>query len=187
MSATIVDIWRAFGERLGRFIRKRVPNDADADDLLQEILTKIHTGLKEVEDPAKLEAWLFQVARRAIIDHFRGRSGKKRLRPLPLDVAEELPAKDVAGLVASWLEPLMEGLSEDDREALRLTDLEGLSQKDLAGKLGLSVTGARSRVQRARERLKGLLEACCHIELDRRGNAVDFTPKGASCGRCGCS
>lgn len=187
MSATTAEVWKAFGERLGRFIRKRVPNDADADDLLQEILTKIHVGLKEVEDPAKLEAWLFQVARRAIIDHFRAHTGKKRVRELPLDLAEGLPAKDVSALVASWLEPLMEGLSPEDQEALRLTDLEGLPQKDVAERLGISVTGAKSRVQRARERLKGLLEACCHVEMDRRGNAVDFTPKGRSCGRCDCS
>lgn len=178
MSAT--EIWTAFGERLGRFIRKRVQNDADADDLLQEIFAKIQAGLKDVEN---LEAWLFQVARRAIIDHFRG---KKRVKALPLDVAENLPAKDVAGLVSSWLEPLMEGLSKEDREALRLTDLEGLPQKELAGRLGLSLAGAKSRVQRARERLKGLLEACCDIELDRRGNAVDYTPKGGSCGTCDC-
>lgn len=186
MSATTVEVWKAFGERLGRFIRKRVPNGADADDLLQEILTKIHVGLKDVEDPAKLEPWLFQVARRSIIDHFRGRSGPKRTRELPLDVAERMPAKDVSSLVASWLEPLMEGLSPEDQEALRLTDLEGLPQKELAERLGISVTGAKSRVQRARERLKGLLEACCRVEMDRRGNAVDYTPKGGSCGRCEC-
>jgi RNA polymerase sigma-70 factor (ECF subfamily) len=186
VSATTAEVWKAFGERLGRFIRKRVRNDADADDLLQEILTKIHVGLKEVEDPAKLEAWLFQVARRAILDHFRARSGKKRSRELPLDLADDVPAQDVSALVASWLEPLMEGLSPEDQETLRLTDLEGLPQKDLAERLGISATGARSRVQRARERLKGLLEACCHVEMDRRGSPVDFTPKNGSCGRCDC-
>lgn len=182
MSAATAEIWTTFGERLGRFLRKRVSQAADADDLLQEIFAKIQAGLKDVEDPAKLESWLFQVARRAVIDHYRG----KRMRALPLDLAAAPPAKDVAALVASWLEPLMDELSPEDREALRLTDLEGVSQKELAGKLGLSATGARSRVQRARARLKGLLEACCDIETDRRGNAVDYAPKGGACGRCDC-
>lgn len=65
-------------------------------------------------------------------------------------------------------------LPEKYREALELTEFQGLSQKELSEKLGISYSGAKSRVQRGRRKLKQLLEGCCHIEADRYGNIVDF-------------
>lgn len=65
-------------------------------------------------------------------------------------------------------------LPEKYREALELTEFQGLSQKELSEKLGISYSGAKSRVQRGRGKLKQLLEGCCHIEADRYGNIVDF-------------
>jgi len=175
-------IWTAFSGRLRGFIAKRVREDVDIDDILQDVFAKIHAGLGELEDDGKLEAWLFQVTRRAIVDHYR----KRRTVELPEDIAEETAAEDVSAEVSSWLDPMMSLIPEEDREALRLTDLKGLSQKDLAARLGISVTGAKSRVQRARARLKGALLDCCHIELDRRGQPIDYTRKRSDCGPCSC-
>ncbi len=176
-------IWTAFSGRLRGFIAKRVRKDVDIDDILQDVFTKIHAGLGGLKEGEKLEAWLFQVTRRAIVDHFR----KRQAVELPEDVAEKDVPKDISAEVASWLEPMMSLIPEEDREALRLTELEGLPQKDLAARLGLSVTGARSRVQRARAKLKEAVLDCCHIEMDRRGNAIDYTRKSGSCGPCSCS
>jgi RNA polymerase sigma-70 factor (ECF subfamily) len=175
-------VWAAFSGRLRGFIAKRVRKDVDIDDLLQDVFAKIHAGLPALQESERLEAWLFQVARRAVVDHYR----RRRTAELPEDVAEKPAAKDVTAEVASWLEPMMALLPEEDREALRLTDLEGLPQKDLAARLGLSATGARSRVQRARARLKEALLDCCRIETDRRGHPVDYAPKRGDCGPCDC-
>jgi len=175
-------IWSAFSGRLRGFIAKRVREDADIDDILQDVFAKIHAGLGELKQEDKLEAWLFQVARRAIVDHHRRRRGVE----LPEDVAEKSAGRDVTAEVASWLDPMMSLIPEEDREALRLTDLQGLSQKDLAARLGLSVTGAKSRVQRARARLKEALLDCCHIEMDRRGHPIDYSRKRGDCGSCSC-
>ena len=149
-------VWAAFSGRLRGFIAKRVREEVDIDDILQDVFAKIHAGLGDLKDGEKLEAWLFQVARRAVIDHYR----KRRLVELPEEVAEKASPRDISAEVASWLDPMMSLLTEEDREALRLTDLEGLSQKDLAARLDLSVTGAKSRVQRARVRLKEALLDC---------------------------
>jgi RNA polymerase sigma-70 factor (ECF subfamily) len=174
------ELWKSFSDRLRRYIAKRVRNEHDSDDLLQEVFAKIQAGLDRVESEEKLEAWLFQITRRTIADHFRMR----RSPGLPAEIAEEIPESDVSSEVASWLTPMMESLDEDDRETLRLTDLEGLPQKELAARLGLSLTGAKSRVQRARKRLKEILLDCCQIETDRRGNALSYTPK--NCSSCSC-
>lgn len=175
-------LWTAFSARLRGFIAKRVRGDADIDDILQEVFAKIHGGLGGLKVEDKLEAWLFQVARRAIADHLR----KRRLVELPQEVAEKPVPLDISAEVASWLDPMMSLIPEEDREALSLTDLKGLSQKELAARLGLSVTGAKSRVQRARTRLRNALLDCCHLEMDRRGNPIDFAKKRDDCGPCEC-
>ncbi len=180
-------IWAHFSDRLRAFIGKRVREESDVQDVLQDVFAKIHAGLGALKEGDKIEAWLFQVARRAIIDHFRCRSGKRRASELPDDLSGRISSRDVGAEVASWLDPMMALIPEEDREALRLADLGGLSQKDLAARLGLSVTGAKSRVQRARRRLKDALLDCCHVELDRRGNAIDYAKKkSGNCGSCSC-
>jgi RNA polymerase sigma-70 factor (ECF subfamily) len=180
------EVWTQFSGRLRGFIARRVAGEADVEDVLQEVFARIHSGLGGLKESEKLEAWLFQVARRAILDHYRSRTGKRRAAELPEDVAEENTGETITKEVASWLEPMMALIPDGDREVLRLTDLEGLSQKDLAARLGLSVTGAKSRVQRARKRLKDAVLGCCHVEMDRRGNAIDYTRKRSDCGPCSC-
>jgi len=69
---------------------------------------------------------------------------------------------------------MLDGLSPDPKTALYLKGYEGTTRRDLAAELGISVSGANSRVQRARARLKALLLDCCHFELDRRGNVVNY-------------
>ena len=180
---TTETIWTAFSVRLRGFIAKRVREDADIDDILQDVFAKIHAGLGELKQEDKLEAWLFQVTRRAIVDHYRSH----RTSDLPEDLAEKAAPNDLSAEVASWLAPMMSLLPEEDREALRLSDLKGLSRKDLAARLGLSVTGAKSRVQRARARLKAAVLDCCHLEMDRRGRPIDYTRKRDDCGPCSCT
>jgi RNA polymerase sigma-70 factor (ECF subfamily) len=176
-------VWTAFSARLRGFLARRVRGEADLDDLLQDVFARIHAGLGKLKDEEKLEAWLFQVARRAIADHYRQRRGAG----LPEDLPEKPAPRETAAEVAAWLEPMMALLPEEDREALRLTDLGGLSQKDLAARLGLTVSAAKSRVQRARARLKAAVLDCCSLEMDRRGRPIDYTRKRADCGPCGCS
>lgn len=65
-------------------------------------------------------------------------------------------------------------LPEKYRKAVRLADLEGMTQAQLADHLGLSLSGAKSRVQRGREQLKALLTECCKFEFDCRGQIIDY-------------
>lgn len=79
---------------------------------------------------------------------------------------------------------MMEELPEKYREALHLTEIQGLTQKELAERLNISLSGAKSRVQRAREKLKGVLLECCHVEVDRRGKVMDWESKEPDCRYC---
>jgi len=183
--ATTTEIWNEFSGRLRRFIGRRVRGSHDVDDVLQEVFARIHAGLPLLQDAEKLEPWLFQVTRNAIIDRFRMERARRTTGSEPVGVAELPTTTNVAAELASCLAPMLDGLDAEDREALRLTDVEGLPQKALAARLDLSLTGARSRVQRARKRLRALLLRCCEVEHDRRGNPIAYSRRGTN-GGCSC-
>jgi RNA polymerase sigma-70 factor (ECF subfamily) len=80
---------------------------------------------------------------------------------------------------------LIERLSPLYRQALELTEFDGISQVDAAAALGLSVSGMKARVQRGRAQLRELLLECCEVQLDRRRQVTDVRSRGAGCGSCG--
>ena len=80
--------------------------------------------------------------------------------------------------------PFVARLPSPYREALTLTEIEGLTQRAAADLLGVSLSGMKSRVQRGREKLRELLEACCRIGLDARGRVIGCEPRDPSSCRC---
>jgi RNA polymerase sigma-70 factor (ECF subfamily) len=73
-----------------------------------------------------------------------------------------------------WLPAAIESLPETYREPVRLYELEGVSQREIASRLGLSLSAAKSRIQRGRTKLIDLIHDCCTFELDARGNVLDY-------------
>jgi RNA polymerase sigma-70 factor, ECF subfamily len=166
--------WAELRTRLRSFVARRVSSDPSAhDDLVQEILIRIHRSLPRLRESERLDAFAYQVARNAITDHYRKGRREQPVSPESLEdhaVVREDEADDPAGEgraeLACCLRPLIERLDEGYREALLLTDLGDLSQAEAARRLGLSAPGMRSRVQRARSRVHEALAACCGVELD---------------------
>jgi len=181
MTATVENIWAGLASRLRSFVRSRVHNHAEADDILQDVFVKIHQKLPSVRASERLEAWVWRIVRNAIADHFRKWRPNDRL-PQDIDLASEAPADlpDLRPCVRQFVNELQPAY----REALLLTEWEGLTQDQMAKRLGLSSSGAKSRVQRARGKLKTLLLNCCQFELDRRGNILEMTPRRNKCPAC---
>lgn len=165
---------------LRKFIARRIQNQADVDDVLQEILIKIHRSADRLNDENNLFAWVYAIARNAIVDHYRKQRPTTSLDgdiDNPTDLAEEPPEADALGEIADCLRPFLGHVPEKYRDAIVHTDLEGMTQGDLAQRLGLSVSGAKSRVQRAREHLKGMLLECCRLEFNAKGRVVGYECK----------
>jgi len=175
-------LWDHYSYRLLAFIRSRVADPADADDIRQEVFIRIHRHLCCRPEPEwnKLERWIYQIARHLIIDYYRRRRE-------PLEIPESLPAEpdipedDPEAVLALSLKELIDELPEPYRQALILTEYQGLSQKQLAEQMGISLSGAKSRVQRARDKLRDMLLRCCHFEFDRRGHIVDYYERCCCC------
>jgi RNA polymerase sigma-70 factor (ECF subfamily) len=179
----IESLWEAYCCRLLAFIRPRVSNDADADDILQEVFLRVHRHLCCSTDWERPEAWFYQIARNLIIDYYRQRAWTEIPEdyPGPVDLNPDALQEDPEVKLAFSLKDTLQMLPEPYRQALILTDYEGISQTELAERLGISYSGAKSRVQRARRKLRDLLLGCCHFELDRRGRIMDYYPHCCGC------
>jgi RNA polymerase sigma-70 factor, ECF subfamily len=173
-------LWEQYCCRLLSFIRSRVADEAEADDILQEVFLRVHANLCCLPPPPRLEPWIYQITRNLIIDHYRRRRDLVEI-PESLPAAPDLPEDDPEARLALSLAEMIEQLPERDRQALLLTEYQGLSQKELAEHLGISYSGAKSRVQRARTKLMELFLACCHFELDRRGRIIDYYARCCCC------
>jgi len=176
MTPTTANVWQELSGDLRRFIRRRVADDHTADDLLQDVFLRIHRNLPSLADADRLAAWVYQIARNILSDHYR-RIGQPA--PLDDDVAEteaDQPATCVCG-AEHWLHELIGQLPEPYQTAVRLAEIEGLTQREIAERYGLSLPGAKSRVQRGRALLKEALDACCVFHADARGNVYDYDPR----------
>jgi len=180
MNDPLEQMWDQYSQRLGAFIRGRVEEDAEAEDILQEVFIRIHRNLCCQEDWNKPEAWIYQIARNLIIDHYRRRRELMEI-PESLPAEPDLPEVDPEAILALDLKEMIDELPEHYRQALILTEYQGMSQKQLAESLGISLSGAKSRVQRAREQLRDMLLRCCHFEFDRRGRVVDYYQRCCCC------
>ena len=188
MKVTLEDIWTQFATRLRFFIRGRVADDASADDILQTVFVKIQKRMATLRGSEKLKAWVYQIARNAIVDHYRA---SRPSEELPEDLASPVEADGAfeKGPLVAAFRKMIDALPEPYREAIKLTEIRGLTQEQLATRLDISLSGAKSRVQRGRAQLKEMLLGCCRFEFDRRGGIMECQPRRAeACEACeGCS
>lgn len=181
VNTSIEHIWNEHADQLRGFIYRRVPDLSEVDDLLQEVFVKVQSRVDTLKDESRLQGWLYQIARNVIIDHFRRRKPEEEL-PDAFDLPEEQQSHILEEL-AECVRPLVNALPETYRLPLALSELEGLPHKEVAKRLGLSLSAAKSRVQRGRERLKDLFTECCHFETDQRGNITGYQRQKGDC-RC---
>lgn len=173
-------IWIEFSDQLKQFVRRRIADKSLEDDILQDVFLKIHSHIDTLKDSTKIRSWLYQIARNTIIDYYRNTTIKTAI-PDPFPASDEIPQNEVFQEIASGLKTMVEELPEKYAQALLLTEFQGLTQKELAQRLGISVSGAKSRVQRARKMLKDNLMKCCHFEFDRYGTIIDSHPITCCC------
>ena len=186
--------WEELHGNLRAFIGRRVRNQSDVDDLVQRVLLRIVTGLGSLRDEARLHAWVYRTARNVIVDYYRSPATRRERASGSADDLDTTSASALARLdeedepaaiheLAACMEPMLRRLPPAYREAVTWSDLHGVAQAEAARRAGVSVSGMKSRIQRGRKQLKAVLEACCRIDLDRRGDIVGYEPRAAApCG-----
>ena len=167
--------WRQRRADLRRFVSRRVADRHEVDDIVQDVLVRAHESMHQLAAPERLPAWLARIAANRIVDHHRAR---RPFEALPDDMAAGETEDDPVQALAPCLPAMVDRLPAAYRDALRLSELDGLPQREVAQRLGLSLSGAKSRVQRGREQLRRLVEGCCRIVL-AGSRIVDFERRDA--------
>jgi RNA polymerase sigma-70 factor (ECF subfamily) len=172
--------WKELEQRLRPYLARRVASRADIDDLLQDIFVRLHQGLGALRDEERFGVWVYRIANSAIIDKARQRarsapasSSDEVASAVPAEAGDDGLQSDLGECVALFVSRL----PSPYREAITLTELEGLTQKQAAEMLGISLSGLKSRVQRGRDKIRNMFEECCQISVDCRGRVIECEPR----------
>ena len=166
--------WNAHESELRNFLRHRSGDEHLADDLLQEVFVK---AMQQGEQFCTLDnsrAWLFQVARNALIDHHRL---DKAAIELPEDIPHPESDHEPIQALGACVKRVLSELPAEDREIIEQCDLEGVKQKDYAASHDLTLAAAKSRLLRARERMRGQMSAACQVRFDEQGKVDDHVQR----------
>lgn len=184
-------VWRELHGQLLGFVGRRVRSSEDAEDIVQEVMLRIHRHSAELGHVERVSAWVYRIATNAITDYYRRPSRREQPVGADVDLPHQPPAtpesaegNDPLTELAGCLRPMLERLPAKYREAVTLTELDGMTQTAAAERLGLSTSGMKTRVQRGRRHLKDLLLDCCHVDFDTRGAVMGFDSRDEICPHC---
>lgn len=179
MTTDITRIWNDFHHELKSYIAKIVKSQTEADDILQEVFIKIIRNSDKVEMAKNIRQYIYGMVRNAIRDYFKNKPTADIIIPF---VATEEDDQVLNTTIADCcVKPFIKQLPEKYKEALLLTEFQNVSQKDLADKLNISYSGAKSRVQRGKEKLKEMILNCCAYQSDVYGNLMEVERKNCNC------
>lgn len=192
-SSTIESLYRTSHRQLLGYVRSRVSDADDAEDIVQGLYVKLYRALERGTPIERPEAFLFRSARNAVIDYYRTRKQHVHLpdeagaagipdRGAAAATDEEELAAETRTRMTEWMRPLIEELEEPYRTTLRMSELQELPYREIAERLGIGLSAVKSRVRRGRERMRKALLACCRFAFDATGRVVDYERRDA----CGC-
>jgi RNA polymerase sigma-70 factor (ECF subfamily) len=175
-----------FRSEILAYIQSKVGNPATADDLTQETFVKVGRALAKGTTPEHFRGWLYQIARNTIIDFV---TQSRQFVPLDDSIVNRVASRtenydsadnEFRKQLFSYTLKVIETLPPEDREVLTLTEVDGFSREELAGELGISLTAAKSRVHRARAKLRKAVDECCRLVTDPYGRVMDWRKRNIS-------
>lgn len=176
----IENIWHQMHDKLLSFILKKVPDKALAEDILQEVFIKIHDKIDTLKDDTKLQAWIYQITRNMIVDHFRGINKNDGTLAKDEQSSEDKESNELMEEAVQDIINFMDAMPAEYCDPLCATEIDGMTIKDYAKKQGISYAAAKSRVQRSRKVLKDMMMDCCHYQFDKYGTVISITPNRCS-------
>lgn len=171
--------WNSLYSELVAFVQKKVRDRPTAEDIVQDVFIKVHTRSGQLKEADKITGWIYQITRNAVADYFRKNSRARESATIDW----ESSYYEFNDCVGYCLRVLMSTLPDKYRLPLELTEIENLSQYEVAERLNISYSGARSRVQRARKMLKQKLNELYIVKTDAYGNVTSCENRIPCCAR----
>lgn len=182
---TTQQLWDELGQTLRAYFAQRLADSHAVDDLTQEVFLRIHRGLDSLTDADRIGPWVFRIARNVFADHLRRRKPQAELDESQL-TADSQNDQVLEKRIGRCLRSMLDYLPDDYRRAIQAVEIDEQTQAAYAKSAGLSISGAKSRVQRGRQKLKEELLACCQFEFDRLGKPVTMNVGKPCKNKCGC-
>lgn len=170
--------WAEYRTRLKSYIARRMRDSSNVEDLLQDVFLKASEKIHTVKSQGSIPGWLYRIAAHTIADHYRA---QRRFEEIPDDLSLPEAERNYVVELAECIRPFIATLPERYREAITLSEIDGLPQREVAERLGISLSGAKSRVQRGREKLRQRVLECCDVQIGRDG-ILGYEPRSATCG-----
>lgn len=181
-TAVTAKVWDEFSARLHSYIMKRVKDEAQADDILQEVFLRIHQKLETLQEEEKLKSWVFSITQNTLNDYFRQ---QKKRQEEPIEDEEHIPDEEQSdGNMQACLRPFIQQLPEPYKHTIMEAELQNRKYQDLADAEGLSLSAIKSRVQRGRELIKEMFIQCCHFSVDKEGKLKGEHQDPSACSIC---
>jgi RNA polymerase sigma-70 factor, ECF subfamily len=176
---TTEQIWTAYSAGLLKYFKAKTRDASLAEDLRQEVFLRVHSRLGSLREEQRAQHWLSAIAHNVLADHWKTDKRKKDLR------LESPRDDDSQGeLAESCVRNMIDTLPEQYALPLRMSDIEGMKQQEIAERLSLNLSATKSRIQRGREKLRSAIVSCCHVELNKRGEIVDSKCSNGHCSQC---
>jgi len=173
-------IYASFHPRIFRYLTRLV-GQGEAEDLTQEVFLRVNKGLPDFKGDAKLSTWIYRIATNVATDRIRSRSSKESEsgKVIPLDERLNEEGVDLKGdkkpsvekqamreEMSACVQDYINSLPESYRIPVILSEIGGLTNKEIAEALGLTMETVKIRLHRGRAKLKEKLEAGCNFERD---------------------
>ena len=169
--------WSNVQHELKGFVYKRVKDKALTEDIVHDVFLKVQAKIHQVKESDKLFGWIYQITRNTITDHYR-RSSKKITAK---DIDWESSTPNYNDCVTNAIKELIPTLPDKYRIPLEMTEIQNMSQMEVAEKLNLNYTTAKARVQRARQMLRKKMEDILVVKTDGYGNVILCQDRGPGC------
>ena len=179
METNTQGLWEALHHNLQAYIARRVPSREDGEDLLQEAFLRFHRA--KPGENQNLAAWIYVVVKNLIVDYYRKKNQASPLEMEDLPDPQRFEVSETEQEVSGWLRGMASELPPHYSRALIAADFERKTMKDIANQEGISVSGAKSRVQRGRSMLAKVLHDCCSFHFDRDGRVIAWKSNKKPC------
>ena len=180
-SLNLYSIFNQYHDRLKRFVTITVKNDWVVDDIVQEVFVRAHSKIDTLKDHHKIGSWLFRIAYRQCMDHYRkeSRNTQKEIvdfRGVNTSDSSTTERRLEQHQMSICVQNQMLLLPENYRTVIWLFDVLGFTLKEIADILELSVENVKIRLHRARKKFKSILKQKCTFDKDER-NVLVCEPK----------
>ncbi|QUN06980.1 sigma-70 family RNA polymerase sigma factor [Shewanella yunxiaonensis] len=169
----LLETWHHSEAQIYAWLLKQSGDMQLSSDLLQDTFLKALKQNTQFCDIQNQRAWLYKVAKNLLIDAVR-QSQKVVLQPSFNDHIDEQEAQSVVDSLTECLPNALAKLSVHEREIITRCDLQGVSQQSFADSNNLSLVATKSRIQRARRKLKSIIQKDCHVRFDSQQRVCCF-------------